>query len=336
MSQKPVIVTGSAGFIGFHVARYLLEQNYSVIGVDSFVPYYDLSLKETRWTVLNQYEAFTGFREDLAESSHVERLFKTYRPDIVIHLAAQPGVRYSLETPSSYLHANINAFLNILEGCRSYPVQHLIYASSSSVYGLNTTLPFSETDPIQKPSNLYAATKIAGEAMAFSYSHLFSIPATGLRFFTVYGPWGRPDMAVFAFTDAIAHNRPIYVAKAGKIWRDFTYIDDIVSGIKGLMGHAPEKNGDCLAVHDSSSNGVLHQVFNIGNDHPEELNDLISYIEEVLGTKSVRIEKELPPGDLIETRANIDALRKKIGFMPKTGLKDGVYKFVRWYKDYYF
>lgn len=331
---SPIIVTGAAGFIGFHVAKTLIKQGLSVIGIDNFTPFYDPALKTARWAVLQNHPLFLGKKLDLSENEKVRELFETSQPDHVIHLAAQPGVRYSIEAPFPYITANITAFLNILEGCRFHPVKHLIYASSSSVYGLNTSLPFSEEDAIQQPTSLYAATKIADEAMASAYSHLYAIPASGLRFFTVYGPWGRPDMSVYAFTDAIAQGKPISVANSGKVWRDFTYIDDIVEGIIRLLDKPPTAS---LSQENtpSTEHNLLHRVYNIGNDHPEELNDLIFLIEDMLGKKALRIDKPLPAGDILETWAAIDRLQKVTGFAPKTSLNEGVKRFIDWYQSYH-
>lgn len=341
--SKPVIVTGAAGFIGFHVAQTLMQQHVPILGIDNFNAYYDPSLKEARWSLLQKNPLFTAERADLSDSLAVNALFEVNRPDYIIHLAGQPGVRQSIETPDLYIPSNITSFLNILEGCRHYPVQHLIYASSSSVYGLNTSVPFNESDPVQKPSSLYAATKIADEAMAHAYSHLYQIPSSGLRFFTVYGPWGRPDMAVYTFTDAIANNRPITVANAGRIWRDFTYIDDIVEGILRLL-HKPPFQTELSSDEPDHGNEACrppllqtapHRIYNIGNDHPEELNELIRLIEEELGQKAVRKESGLPPGDIVETWADVRLLRETVGFSPDTKLKEGVRRFVAWYRDFH-
>ncbi|MDR1828489.1 MAG: NAD-dependent epimerase/dehydratase family protein [Methylobacteriaceae bacterium] len=321
----PVLVTGAAGFIGFHTAQTLMERGIPVIGIDSFAPYYDPMLKEARWTVLElSRQLFTGICLDLSGKDSVHDLFERYRPEIVIHLAAQPGVRQSIERPRPYLAANVSGFFNVLEACRHFPVRHLVYASSSSVYGLNTTMPFSEDAPVSRPSSLYAATKIADEAMAHAYSHLYGIPASGLRFFTVYGPWGRPDMAVYAFTDAIVRDQPIKVSAGGKVWRDFTYVSDIVEGILRLVDKPPAA-GDGAAPHT---------VYNIGNDQPEELNRLIALIEGEVGKTAQRIDVPLPPGDIVKTWADIRKLKQAVGFSPATSLEDGVRQFVAWYKGY--
>ncbi len=322
---SPILVTGAAGFIGFHVAKRLLAMGKAVIGVDHFSPYYDVALKKARWNALERRPGtFTGLRLDLADAVTVEKLFRDHHPEWVIHLAAQPGVRRALTEPMPYATENLVAFLNILEGCRHAGVRHLVYASSSSVYGLNTKLPFAESDRADHPASLYAATKRANELMAHSYSHLFGLPATGLRFFTVYGPWGRPDMAVYRFTDAIANGRRIEVANGGKVWRDFTYVDDIVEGVVRVLGLPPEM-----------TDGAPHAVYNIGNDRPEELNSLIALIEKALRRKTQRIDMPLPPGDVLETRADISALRQAVGFAPETSLEEGVSRFVAWYRQYH-
>src|SRR3954467_13604231 len=287
--SAPILVTGAAGFIGFHVALRLLRDGHRVVGVDSFSPYYDVALKEARFAELLPHAAFTPERLDLAETAAVEALFSRPRFRLVVHLAAQPGVRQALITPHPYVASNVAAFLNVLEGCRHGGVEHLVYASSSSVYGANRKLPFSEHDGANHPVSLYAATKKANEMMAHSYAHLFGLPATGLRFFTVYGPWGRPDMAVYTFTRAIAEGRPIEVANAGQVWRDFTYVDDIVEGIVRLVERAPVANPDWDAAHpDPATSSAPHRVYNIGNDHPEELNRLIGLIEAALGKTAQR------------------------------------------------
>jgi UDP-glucuronate 4-epimerase len=332
----PILVTGAAGFIGFHVARRLLDNGHAVVGVDSFVPYYDVSLKEARAAELAPCDAFVLERVDLAEEQAARDLFERHRPRRVVHLAAQPGVRKALTDPTPYVRSNVVAFLNVLEGCRYGRVEHLVYASSSSVYGANRKLPFSEHDPADHPVSLYAATKKADEAMAHSYAHLFGLSVTGLRFFTVYGPWGRPDMAVYAFTDAIARGRPIEVVRGGHVWRDFTYIDDIVEGIVRVLDRPatadPAWTGE---APDPATAGVPHRLYNIGNDRPEELNALVAYIEAALGRTATRIERPLPPGDVLETRADVTDLRRDVGFAPATSLREGVNRFVAWYRAYH-
>jgi UDP-glucuronate 4-epimerase len=334
MTSVPLLVTGAAGFIGFHVAQRLLDAGHAVVGVDSFTPYYDVALKEARFARLTSHPAFTPERVDLADTEAVRALFGRHNPQRVIHLAAQPGVRFV--SPQPYVASNLVAFMNLLEACRHGGIAHLVYASSSSVYGANRKLPFSEHDGADHPVSLYAATKKANEMMAHSYAHLFGLPATGLRFFTVYGPWGRPDMAVYTFTRAIAEGRPIEVANAGQVWRDFTYVDDIVEGIVRLVERAPVANPDWDAAHpDPATSSAPHRVYNIGNDHPEELNRLIALIEAALGKTAQRIERPLPPGDVLSTRADVSDLRRDVGFAPTISLEDGVDRFVRWFRDYH-
>jgi UDP-glucuronate 4-epimerase len=295
-----------------------------------------VALKEARFAGLVGHEGFVPVRLDLADEDGTRDLFERHAPRRVVHLAAQPGVRLALREPRPYVIANVVAFLNILEGCRHGGIDHLVYASSSSVYGANRKLPFSEHDSTDHPVSLYAATKKADEAMAHSYAHLFGLPATGLRFFTVYGPWGRPDMAVYAFTHAIAQGRPIEVAAGGKVWRDFTYVDDIVEGVVRVLDRpaGPDPAWDAAAP-DPATAGAPHRIYNIGNDRPEELNELISYIEEALGRRAERIERPLPPGDVLETRADVTDLRRDVGFAPSTSLKEGIRRFVEWYRGYH-
>jgi UDP-glucuronate 4-epimerase len=334
--RHPILVTGAAGFIGYHVVRRLLDEGHAVVGADSFSAYYDIGLKEARVAELTPRDGFALERVDLAEESATRALFQRRRPKRVVHLAAQPGVRRALTDPAPYVASNVVAFLNILEGCRHGGVEHLVYASSSSVYGANGKLPFSEHDPADHPLSLYAATKKANEAMAHSYAHLFGLRATGLRFFTVYGPWGRPDMAVYAFTDAIAQGRPIEVAHGGRVWRDFTYVDDIVEGVVRVLDRPATADPAWSAkAPDPATAGVPHRLYNIGNDRPEELNALIATIERALGRSAVRIERPLPPGDVLETRADVTDLRRDVGFAPATPLDEGVHRFVEWYRSYH-
>ena len=332
----PILVTGAAGFIGFHVARRLLDDGHTVIGADSFSAYYDVNLKEARAAELAPRNGFSLERVDLADEGAARTLFERHRPWRVVHLAAQPGVRRALTDPAPYVSSNVVAFLTVLEGCRHGEVEHLVYASSSSVYGANGKLPFSEHDPADHPVSLYAATKKANEAMAHSYAHLFGLRATGLRFFTVYGPWGRPDMAVYAFTHAIAQGRPIEVAHGGRVWRDFTYVDDIVEGVVRILDRPAAADPAWSAeAPDPATAGVPHRLYNIGNDSPEELNDLIAHIEAALGKSAIRIERPLPPGDVIATRADVADLRRDAGFSPSTPLQEGVRRFVEWYKAHH-
>jgi UDP-glucuronate 4-epimerase len=325
-----VLLTGAAGFIGLHTALALLSRGDLVVGVDNLNDYYDVSLKEARLKAILAHpnaDNFKFVRLDLAEREATEKLFADEKPDAVVHLAAQAGVRYSLENPHAYISSNIVGFTNILEGCRAIQPQHLVYASSSSVYGGNTKLPFSEADPVDKPVSLYAATKKANELMAYTYSHLYGIPTTGLRFFTVYGPWGRPDMAPFLFADAILNRKPIRVFNHGDMMRDFTYIDDIVEGVIRVL----DKPATPLVENIS----VPYKLFNIGNNQPEKLLDFIGYLENAFG---VKVEKEFLPmqaGDVKATFADTSALDAWVGFKPNTNLKVGVEKFVAWYQSYY-
>jgi UDP-glucuronate 4-epimerase len=334
--RPPILVTGAAGFVGFHVARRLLQDGHRVVGVDSFSSYYDPGLKEARFSQLLAHEGFAPERLDLADEDAARELFERHRPERVVHLAAQPGVRRALTEPRPYVMANVVAFLNVLEGCRHAGVEHLVYASSSSVYGANRKLPFSEHDRADHPVSLYAATKKSNEMMAHAYAHLFGLPATGLRFFTVYGPWGRPDMAVYAFTHAIAQGRPIEVAASGRVWRDFTYIDDIVEGVVRTLDRPARPDPAWRGEDpDPATAAAPHRVYNIGNDRPEELNHLIALIEDALGTKATRVERPLPPGDVLETRADVTDLRRDVGFAPATPLGEGVRRFVEWYRSYH-
>jgi UDP-glucuronate 4-epimerase len=331
---SPILVTGAAGFIGFHVAQRLLAQGQHVVGVDSFTPYYDVALKEARFAKLTPHNTFMPERIDLADGQATRDLFQRHRFARVIHLAAQPGVR-SVD-PQPYAASNLIGFMNMLEVCRNSGIEHLVYASSSSVYGANRKLPFSEHDGTEHPISLYAATKKANEMMAHSYASMFGLPCTGLRFFTVYGPWGRPDMAVYKFTHAIAEGREIQVANAGKVWRDFTYVDDIVEGVLRLVEHAPASNPAWNAEYpDPATSAAPHRVYNIGNDNPEEVNHLIAIIEDALGKKAKRVDVPLPPGDVLETRANVTDLRRDVGFTPSTSLVEGVKRFVGWYREYH-
>ncbi|WP_258596976.1 NAD-dependent epimerase/dehydratase family protein [Mesorhizobium sp. AR07] len=332
----PVVVTGAAGFIGFHVALRLLRHGVDVIGVDNFTPYYDPRLKEERFARLCAEPGFVPKRMDLADRALVNALFSDFRPSHFVHLAAQAGVRYSLADPHAYVQSNIVAFLNVLEGCRHAGINHLVYASSSSVYGANRNIPFSEHHGASHPVSLYAATKGSNELMAHSYSHLFGLPATGLRFFTVYGPWGRPDMAVYTFTHAIAEGRMIEIANAGHVWRDFTYIDDIVEGVVRVLAAPPRADPAWDGrTADPATSSAPHRIYNIGNDRPEEINRLIAIIETALGRRALRVDVPLPPGDVLETRADVSDLRRAVGFAPATALEDGVHRFVEWYRDFH-
>jgi UDP-glucuronate 4-epimerase len=333
---SPVLVTGAAGFIGHHVVQRLAASGVAVVGADAFTSYYDTTLKEARWAELARLGTFVGERIDLSDGAAVRDLFERHKPDRVIHLAAQPGVRKALTKPDPYVAHNVVAFLQVLEACRHAGIKHLVYASSSSVYGANRKLPFSEHDPANHPVSLYAATKRSNELMAHSYAHLFGLPSTGLRFFTVYGPWGRPDMAVYKFTHAIAQRHPIEVAQGGRVWRDFTYVGDIAEGIVRILDKPAQADPAWDAEDpDPATAGVPHRVYNIGNDRPEELNHLIALIEEALGRKAVRIDAPLPPGDVLATRADLSDLRSEMGFAPTVKLREGVGRFVDWYRHYH-
>ncbi|MDH6351349.1 MULTISPECIES: NAD-dependent epimerase/dehydratase family protein [Brevibacillus] len=320
-----ILVTGTAGFIGFHVAKRLLEGGEVVWGVDNCNEYYDPRLKAKRLSMLQEFEQFHFYQADIADQTTMDELFRKMQPERVIHLAAQAGVRYSLENPHVYTSSNITGFLHILEGCRHTGVKHLLYASSSSVYGGNKKLPFSEGDRVDEPNSLYAATKKANELMAYTYSHLYNIPATGLRFFTVYGPWGRPDMALYAFTKAILAGEPVSIFNYGKMIRDFTYIDDVVEGILRLMDRLPEpKDGK-----------APHKVLNIGNHRPVELLSFLELLEQKLKRPANRQYMPIQPGDVAATFASVDALFAETGFRPDTPVEVGISRFVDWYLDYY-
>ena len=323
-----VLLTGAAGFIGYHVALKLLARGDTVVGVDNLNDYYDVRLKQARLTDIQVHQHaknFSFIRLDLAENAATQQLFAYEKPDSVIHLAAQAGVRYSLENPHAYISSNIVAFTNILEACRAIKPQHLVYASSSSVYGGNTKLPFSEVDSVDHPVSLYAATKKANELMAHTYSHLYDLPTTGLRFFTVYGPWGRPDMSPFLFADAILNNRPIKVFNHGDMMRDFTYIDDIVEGVIRVLDKPPAR----------PSTGAPYRIFNIGNNQPEQLMDFIGLLESAIGKTARKEFLPMQAGDVKATYADTSALEAWVGFKPHTPLNEGVEKFVSWYRQFY-
>lgn len=328
-----ILVTGAAGFIGFHVSQTLLNRGETVIGIDNLNAYYDVGLKQDRVSLLQKHPNFQFQKLDLADRPGMQEMFATYQPEYVIHLAAQAGVRYSLENPDAYIDSNLVGFSTILEGCRHQPVKHLIFASSSSVYGANRVMPFSEDHNVDHPLSLYAATKKANELMAHTYSHLYGIPTTGLRFFTVYGPWGRPDMATFKFTKAILEGRPIDVFNYGKMRRDFTYVDDITEGIVRLLDHIPQA-GESAALTPSNSHAP-YRIYNIGNNQPVELLRFIEVLEDCLGIKAEKNLLPLQPGDVLETYADIDNLYDAVGFQPKTSIEDGLRKFVDWYCEYY-
>ncbi len=336
MTQNPVLVTGAAGFIGFALARRLLEAGRGVVGVDSINDYYDPTLKEARLAVLHRFPEFRFQKLDLADRQAVRPLFGDGHFGPVVHLAAQAGVRYSLDHPHAYLDANLAGFLNVLEGCRHRQTEHLIFASSSSVYGTNTRLPFSVHDNVDHPISLYAATKKANELMAHAYSHLYGLPATGLRFFTVYGPWGRPDMAVFIFAKAIAEGRPIKLFNYGRARRDFTYIDDVVAAVERLIDKVPAKAVSvATAEPDPATSSAPWRIYNIGNNRSVEISHLVALLENEFGRKAAIELLPMQPGDVAETCADIDDLAREVGFRPATAIADGVGKFVAWYRDYY-
>jgi len=331
-----VLVTGTAGFIGSNVAHYLLNRGDEVIGLDNLNDYYDVNLKKDRLARLTSREGFTDVRLDLEDRDGVAKLFKEQQPDRVVHLAAQAGVRYSLINPNAYIDSNITGTTNILEGCRHNDVEHLVYASSSSVYGANTRMPFSVHDNVDHPVSLYAASKKANELMAHTYSHLYQLPTTGLRFFTVYGPWGRPDMALFLFTRAILEGKPIDVFNYGKCRRDFTYIDDIVEGVIRTLDNVATPNTDWSGDNpDTGTSYAPYKIYNIGNNQPVELLRFIEVIEECVGIKAEKNMLPLQPGDVPATYANVDDLINDVGFKPATSIEDGIANFVAWYRDYY-
>ena len=331
-----ILITGAAGFIGFHLSSLLLDKGYPVIGIDNMNHYYDVTLKEDRLAILNQNDNFTFYKIDLKDKEKVDDLFVRYEFDYVVNLAAQAGVRYSIENPYAYIDSNLVGFFNILEACRHNPVKHLIYASSSSVYGGNKVAPFSTNHNVDHPVSLYAATKKSNELMAHAYSHLYGIPTTGLRFFTVYGPWGRPDMAYFLFTKNIIEGKPIKVFNHGKMERDFTYIDDIVEGIYKLIPLAPEPKPSWDETKDDiSSSFAPYKIYNIGNNQPVKLEKFISVIEDKIGKKAVKNYMEMQPGDVLRTYADVSDLEEDIDFKPSTSIEEGIEEFVTWYRDYY-
>ena len=334
--METILVTGAAGFIGFHFARRLLDENYRVAAVDNLTPYYSVELKKDRLAQLTSRKGFEFEPLDLADRAGIDRFFDRHRPTRVVHLAAQAGVRYSLENPHAYINANLAGFMNILESCRHRNMQHLVYASSSSVYGSNTKLPFSVRDSVDHPVSLYAATKKANELMAHSYSHLFGLPTTGLRFFTVYGPWGRPDMAMYQFAKAILADQPINLFNQGNMRRDFTYVDDIVEGVYRVMKRTPEPDpGWDSSQPDPSSSKAPYRVYNIGNNHPVELLYVVEVLEKCLGKKAKRNLMPMQPGDVPATYADIDDLERDVGFRPVTPIEEGVRRFVEWYREYH-
>lgn len=333
---QKIMVTGAAGFIGAHVCLSLLKMGYRVYGVDNMSPYYDVKLKEDRLNLLKPYPGFEFHLCDISDYELLAANFENFRPDAVINLAANPGVRYSIQNPHVYGKSNLIGFLNILECCRHYNIKHLVYASSSSVYGANQVVPFATDQNVDHPISLYAATKKANELMAHSYSHLYQIPVTGLRFFTVYGPWGRPDMAMYMFTKAIFDGEPLKVYNHGEMRRDFTYIDDIVNGVVKVLGHVPTGKPDWDERRDGpDSSAAPYRIYNIGNNRPVDLEYFIGCIEKHAGRKARKIYMEMQPGDMPETYADIDSLKNDVGFEPKTPVDEGVRRFVEWYRMYH-
>lgn len=331
-----VIVTGAAGFIGFHLSRRLLEEGFQVAGVDNLNHYYDVRLKEARLERLTPFENFSFFKTDISDRKGLEKIFRDAQFDVAVNLAAQAGVRYSIENPHAYVDSNIAGFVNLLECCRHNDVKHLVFASSSSVYGANTKMPFSVHHNIDHPVSLYGATKKANELMAHTYSHLYGMYCTGLRFFTVYGPWGRPDMAYFLFTKAILEEKPIKVFNHGRMQRDFTYIDDIIEGVVRIMGRLPEPDPTWNGNNpDPGTSYARYKIYNIGNNNPVELMEFIGVTEKVLGKKAKKEFLGLQPGDVPATYADIDDLIKDVGFKPKTSIETGIKQFVLWYNEYY-
>ena len=329
-----VLVTGAAGFIGYHLSERLLARGDEVLGLDNLNPYYDPRLKEARLARLVGRPGFRFVRAELADRDAMARVFAEERPEVVVNLAAQAGVRYSLENPHAYVDSNLVGFVNILEGCRHHGVRHLVYASSSSVYGANTRMPFSVHQNVDHPVSLYAASKKANELMAHTYSHLFGLPTTGLRFFTVYGPWGRPDMALFLFTRAILEGRPIDVFNHGRMRRDFTYVDDIVEGVVRAMDRVP--TGDPQwSEDDPGTSAAPYKVYNIGNHEPVELMRMIEVLERALGRTAEKRMLPIQPGDVPATFADVDDLARDVGFAPSTPIEAGIERFVRWYLDFY-
>jgi UDP-glucuronate 4-epimerase len=334
--MRKILVTGAAGFIGFHLSRRLLRGNNEVVGLDNLNPYYDVTLKKARLSLLEKDSAFRFIRADIADRQAMAALFAKERPEIVVHLAAQAGVRYSLKNPHAYVESNIVGFMNILEGCRDHHLRHLVYASSSSVYGANTRMPFSVHDNVDHPLSLYAATKKANELMAHAYAALYGLPCTGLRFFTVYGPWGRPDMALFLFTQAILEGRPIDIFNEGRMKRDFTYIDDIVEGVARVMDRIPTPDAAWSGDRpDPSTSFVPYRLYNIGNNQPVALMDFITILETHLGRKAKKNFLPMQAGDVPATFADVDALATAVGFKPATQIAEGIGHFVAWYRDYY-
>lgn len=323
--NKRYLITGGAGFIGYYLSKSLLEKGAEVVGLDNLNDYYEVSLKEERLSDLKKYSKYRFVKKDIANKDAVFAVFKEFSPQIVVNLAAQAGVRYSIDNPDAYINSNIVGFFNILEACRHYPVEHLVFASSSSVYGGNKKVPFSTEDKVDKPVSLYAATKKSNELMAYSYSKLYQIPLTGLRFFTVYGPMGRPDMAYFKFAKKIMKDEPIQIYNNGDMLRDFTYIDDIVTGVENILCNPPEPD----------ENGAAYKVYNIGNNQPEKLMDFIAVLEKCLGREAKKEYLPMQPGDVYETYADVQDLMDDYGFRPATSIEEGLGKFAEWFLTYY-
>lgn len=323
--SKTYLITGGAGFIGFHLSKSLLERGAQVIGFDNMNDYYDVKLKEDRLAILDAYDKYSFIRGDLADNADVFRVFQEYRPQIVVNLGAQAGVRYSIDNPGAYMASNMMGFFHVLEGCRYFPVEHLVYASSSSVYGGNEKVPFSTEDKVDEPVSLYAATKKSNELMAHAYSKLYRIPVTGLRFFTVYGPFGRPDMAYYKFTQKILAGEPIQIYNRGDMYRDFTYIDDIVRGVENILCNPPGEN----------AKGAFYKLYNIGNNKPVKLMDYVAALEKCLGREAKKEYLPMQPGDVYQTYADVTDLMRDYDFKPETSIEEGLAKFVEWYKNYY-
>jgi UDP-glucuronate 4-epimerase len=334
-SNKNVLVTGAAGFIGFHTATRLLKDGWTVVGIDSINDYYDPAIKHARLEQLSKYPAFQFIKCDISERDAIKTLFAEQKFPYVIHLAAQAGVRYSLVNPHAYVDANLQGFVNILEGCRHNSCRHLLFASSSSVYGTNTKLPFSVSQNVDHPLSLYGASKKANELMAHSYAHLFNVPITGLRFFTVYGPWGRPDMAMWIFAAAILEGRPIRLFNHGKMQRDFTYVDDVVESLVRLVSRpaAPDRSYDSMSPNPGRS-AAPWRIYNIGNNNPTQIEYVVELLEKGLGKKAVREMLPMQPGDVPATYADVEDLMREVGFRPSTSIEDGVARFVSWYRAY--
>ncbi len=331
-----LLITGAAGFIGFHVAQRCLQSGVGVVGLDNLNEYYDVNLKNARLRHLCQFPNFEFTQIDLKDRESIARLFADRKFNKVVHLGAQAGVRYSVENPFLYVDSNVLGTLTILEGCRQTDVSHLVYASSSSVYGSNTSQPFSVQDPVDHPLSLYAATKKSTELMAHSYSHLYNLPTTGLRFFTAYGPWGRPDMALFKFTKAILEGETIDVYNEGKMKRDFTYVDDIATVVSLVLEKIPEENSDWDSdTPDPSTSSAPFRLLNVGNQQPTELTRFIEVLEEAIGIKAKKNMLPIQPGDVTDTFADVDSLKALIGFCPSTSIESGVQRFVQWYREYY-